>query len=1292
MTLRTQARLLPLTLLLLCCSIFEHIAFAQTATTSLRGTVHDSSGAAVPGAEVSLLEPARGITQVVQSNAEGVYRFLQIPPGGYSVSVVAAGFQQMTSTGVLLVVNTPSTLDFMLKVGADSTTVEVRAELLVNPTDATLGNNFNEKQILDLPSEGRDAVGILSLQPGVSYVGNNVDTESDSRSGAVNGARSDQTNITVDGLDNNDQLLGQAFTGVLRIPLESLQEFRVTTTNSNADAGRSSGAQVTLVTKTGTNKLHGSLYEYNRSDIGQANDWFNKNSQAQSGTPNIPGKLIRNTFGASLGGPLLKDRLFTFGNYEGQRLRETQQLLNAVPSDSLRQGLIGYIAADGSNATLSPSDLASIDQGCLASGTCPNGNGVSHAVLDLWNGKSTLPSGAAVPAYPHPNNLGATAPGADGVNIQGFSFAAPHPRNQNVVLLRLDGNVTKNGTHRIFVRGNLQDDAESSAPQFPGQPASSIIQTNNKGISAGYTAQLSASLINNFRYAFVRQGVSTAGQNNYSYVGFWNMSSQVAFTPTTNVHVPVNQFLDDVTKTMGNHTLQFGGNWRLITNNRQSNAKNFTYASPHPTWLQQGGIANTGQDLDPGISPTLAPVSSDFGAAYDAAVTDVTGILGSITAVYNQTETGFLPQEALVPRKFKSNELEFYAQDSWHVNDSLQLTFGLRYTLLQPPYEANGNQVAPSMSLNTFFKDRVAAMAMGQTSRPQITFALSGKANGGKPYWQYDYKNIAPRFAFAYSPSGLDGFAQHLFGAKGKSSIRGGFGIFYDHFGEGIVNTFDRQGSFGLTTSLTNPSTISTTNCVARFIGLTSIPATNACPTSPNGPPVPELPAQPSAGFPSVPPGMNTNGSFAIAFGLDDKLKTPYSYGFDLSMDRELPNNFLLELSYVGRLGRRLLQEVDLAAPLNITDPGSGTTYFQAATQLAKLGNAGTSEDQVQPIAYWENMFPQAAGAAGISGYAPGTPANPTATQNIYDLYYGNPNNAALALQTLDTSCFPGCSKLGQFAYYDDQFSSLYSWRSTGVSSYNALEVTVRRQVGRLQGDFNYTFSKSLDENSNAERINELENGGGSAVAYSGQVVNAFSPHQFYAPSDFDTRHQINANVVYELPFGRNARWGAGSSRLLDAFIGGWQLSGLVHWTSGYPFSVSTYAFATDFEQDAKAVLIGTKPKTGTFYDAQGNPNIFKDGVNAIKAFRYAYPGEAGQRNNLRGPGYFGIDASLGKEWKVVEGNVLRFSWDTFNATNSVRMDDGSVSNYLYYAQSLGYYSKTLTSPRVMQFGLHYAF
>jgi len=1261
---------------------------AQVSTTSLHGLILDTAGAVINSAQVTLRNSAEGFSRSVATNDRGEYQFLQVPPGTYVVTASAAGFAAARNESVVLLVNTPATLNLILQVGKAETTVNVTGEAsAVNTVDATLGNAFDSSQIAFLPSEGRNAVELLSLQAGVTYVGNQVNVGADSRGGAVNGARSDQTNVTVDGLDNNDQLEGYAFTGALRVPMDSLEEFRVTTTNANADSGRSSGAQVSLVTKSGTNHFHGSLYEYNRTLFGAANDWFNKESQLSTGLPNKPGQLIRNTFGTAIGGPVIKNRLFFFGNYEGQRSREAVQTNQAVPSANLRRGIVTYCSSNcglsnEANVTLQPGDIAALDQGCTG---CPNGPGVNQAVLNLWNGEATLPGGTPIPAYPMPNTY--TSFGSDGFNILGYTFAAPQPASLNTYLLKLDYSLTNSGNHRLFLRGNLQDDNTHVAAQFPGLPPSQTLTNNSKGIAVGYTAVLSSGLINNLRYGFVRQGLGRAGSNPYSYVEFWNMSDILSFARTVNVNVPVNQFVDDVTWTRGTHSFQFGGNWRIINNNRFSNEQNFFYGSVHPTWLYGGGVAGTGQNLDPG------DVDPSFGYAYDAAITDVTGIIGSISALYNQNKSGnFLPTGTLIPRHFKSNELEFYAQDAWHVRSNLQLTLGVRYTVLQVPYETSGNQVAPTPSLSSFFKGRTAAMNAGQVYRPTISLDLAGKANGKSPYWNPDYGDVAPRIAFAYSPKPSTRVGRKLFGDSGKTSIRGGYGIYFDHFGQGVVNSFDREGSFGLTTYLENPSGVQTTDCVARFVSLTQIPTFAGC----GGP---ELPGAPTAGFPSTPPGIGANGSFAITWGIDNSMKTPYSHVVDFSITRELPSKFVVELSYVGRFGRRLLQEVDMAEPVNIKDPRSGMTYFQAATMLAKLANANTPESSIAPIAYWENLFPAAAGTAGIYGSAPGIPANPTATQNIYDLYYANNPNFIYALQSLDAPtpdypCFPACSSLGAYAFWDDQFSSLYSWRTTGTSNYNAFQATLRRHAGGLEFDLNYTFSKSLDENSNAERVNEYEQGTGigsfSGVGYSGQVINSWDTHGLYGPSDYDTTHQLNANWLYDVPVGRGKRFGENWSRLEDAVLGGWQLSGLTRWTSGYPFSISTYAFATNYEQDGRAVLVGAAPTGLSFQN--GVPNVFKAGPNAANSFRYAYPGEAGQRNNLRGPGYFGLDMSLGKNWRFTESQALRFSWDVFNVTNAVRFDVGTINQYLLYGTTLGNFSETLSKPRVMQFGLRYSF
>lgn len=262
------------------------LVHAQVGTTSVRGTVADEKGGVLPGAKVALSQPETGFTREMITDSVGAYQFLQLRPGTYTLQVSSKGFAT-SRQAVELLVDSPATMNIALRVGTTETIVEVTGEApLINLQDATIGNAFNGQQVASLPFEARDPVGMLSLQPSVAFIGNEIDSNNDTRNGAVAGARSDQTNITLDGLDNNTAG-GYAFEGALRSTMDSLQEFRVTTTAGNADSGRSSGAQVSLVTKSGTNNWHGSAYEYYRPTF-VANDWFNKKAQLESGLSNRP--------------------------------------------------------------------------------------------------------------------------------------------------------------------------------------------------------------------------------------------------------------------------------------------------------------------------------------------------------------------------------------------------------------------------------------------------------------------------------------------------------------------------------------------------------------------------------------------------------------------------------------------------------------------------------------------------------------------------------------------------------------------------------------------------------------------------------------------------------------------------------------------------------------------------------------------------------------------------------------------------------------------------------------------
>jgi hypothetical protein len=1282
------------TLLVALLLILQVSSFGQSATASLRGTVTDSKGAVLQGASVTISDPTTGFSHAAKTDGQGVYQLLQVPPATYVLTVNAAGFAAVKQE-VVLQVSLPATLNVAMQVKGEAVTVEVTGEAVpVNTTDATLGSVFDTRQVLNLPFEGRNPAEILSLQPGVAYIGSSTTFSqadaagnprdlNDTRNGAVNGGRSDQANITLDGVDDNDQLGRHAFQGAVRSTLDSVEEFRVTTAGQNADQGRSSGGQVSLVTKSGTNDFHGSLYEYNRSSFGQANDWYNKQTELANGLANTPEHLVRNTFGGAIGGPILKNRLFFFGTYEGQRTDESAQVTRNVPGLTLRAGSVSYPDVNGNTVTLNAAQIKSMDTNCIGLGTCPLGNGPDPAVLKVFN------------QYPTPNSTGCA--NFDGFNISCFSFSAPNPQRLNTTIAKLDYIVDQAGKHRVFVRGNYQQDALSSAPQFPGEPPALTTGNNSRALAAGYTATLSNTLINNFRYGFTRQSTAQSGLQTGPSVRFRFIDDLNPFTSTRANYLPVHNWNDDITWTRGKHTFGFGGNIRLINNVRTSNATSFNDALANPLFLAQAP-AGSGGSLDPAAFgfPAVNPNQTQ---PYDNGVVDMVGILSQVTGNYNFTKTGAaLSQGEPVPRHFRSWEYEGYVQDSWRTTPNLTLTAGLRYTFLETPYETTGTQAAPNISMNNFVNERGRDMLLGQAIEPIISFNLSGQANGKKPYWPYDHKDFGPRVAFAYSPHADSGFWHSVFGNAGKSSIRGGFGIVYDHFGEALVSTFDENGTFGLTTGITNAASIQTIDGGARFTALGQIPVRSLDGQL--------LAPAPVGAFPKTPPVSTvTNPVQQIAFGLDDKLRTPYSELIDLSLSRELPHGFILETNYVGRLGHRLLQQRDMAMPLDIVDQKSHTDYFTAATEFSKQVYAGTKTANVQPIPYWQNLFPAAKGVdmTGITGDCINNdvvPASPTATQSMYELYacntgpFGTAFGESNALNILDTFCLPSClnQQPGQqgtpFQFYSPQYTALYAWSSIGTSSYHALQAVLRsRQMHGLQFDFNYSFAHSIDIGSDAERVSTF--GGLSAI------INTWAPQQLKGDSDFDTRHTINANFVYELPVGKGKQFGSGWGALPNTIFGGWQLSGLGRWSSSLPFSIGNGGtFPTNFQLPGTVFTNGTVPATGKTY-VNGTPNVFKtqDPGALTQDFRFAYPGESGQRNNFRGDGFFGIDMGLSKIFAITERQNVKFSWETFNITNSNRFDVQQISDNIQNPASFGQYNApALTTARVMQFALRYSF
>jgi hypothetical protein len=1212
-------------------------AYAQNATTSLRGVVKDPSGAVVPGATITLLNSSTGQSFSATSKGSGEYQLTQLPPAKYNISVEAKGFGTLTQTAELLV-NQPATVDFTLSLQANSVVVNVSAAAeTLNTTDASLGHSVDNVTIQALPSETRNVPDLLSLQPGVFFLPQPTDPRmQDSRSGSVNGGRSDQGNITLDGIDDNDQVNGFAFTGVLRETQDSIEEFRVTTSNANADAGRSSGAQVSLLTKSGTNSFHGAAYEYNRPTITVSNDFFNKNAELTSGLPNIPGKLIRNIFGADVGGPIIKDKLFFFGNYEGSRLAESAQITQETPTASYKAGTINY-----GTGSFSPAQVKSLDAGCQVcnSAAYPPGPGPDPNALAYF---ATLPTANS-------NTVG------DGFNEGSYSFASPNPKTLNTAIAKFD--YLPNEKHRIFARGNLQKDTTGGTENFPGQGPSSELIDNTKGMTFGDTWSFSPNLVNDIRYGYIRQGYGQSGVGSGDYVDFRGLASPTAETRTTIISVPVNNIVDNLNWTKGKHNIEVGGNWRLIHQNRSSDSNSYNSASSNPYWL--GGTA-----------PGSAQIPQSFENSYVFAYANLVGDIPSVTNVYNYkvtsaTSAALLADGATIARAFKANEYEYYIQDSWRVLPNLTLTFGIRHTLLQTPYETKGQQVTPTIDTHAWYQEREAAAQSGQVYEPDLQFSPSGPYYGKPGFYPKSKNNIAPRFAIAYSPDA-------------KTSIRAGFGIFYDHYGEGLVNQFDQNGgSYGLGAAVTNPAGEQTYEGSPRYTARNVVPFSNGA-------------GAPTETFPYTAP----QGNFAITWGIDSKLKTPYSESIDFSVQRELPKGFTLETTYVGRLGHHLLQSLDLAEPVDFVDPAGGGDYYTAGSELSALvdKNGGNPNATVPTIPYFEHVFPFMA----FGGQS--------ATQNIYSnewAPYRSNLGATSALADIDFFCVYTLSSgaCPPTKFWQDQFSSLYALDTIGNSYYNAGQITLRHPPSHgLSVDLNYTYSRSIDYGSDAERTSEFSDSQAVNVAGSfSDILNTWRPQLNRGVSDFNTTHLLTTDAVYQLPFGRGKAFVNGGNWLSDAFIGGWQLSGIFRMSSGLPFSLFEPGWTTDWQIESYGVVTdkaqaGVKKQivSGGIPQFFKNANGINNGVDTGTPVRLPYPGEAGERNNLIADGYFDLDDGLSKSWKLGEYGGLRFS-EVYNVTNAVRFDPASIGSGLT-GGNLGVASTELTQPRRMQFSLRYDF
>jgi hypothetical protein len=1201
-------------------------------TSSLQGVVTDLQSAAIADAVVSLINQETSAQRKVLASPVGAYSFPQVPPGSYRVEVQKPGFRTFSSQ-IRLQINTPATLNVQLEIGQVTETVNVSEEAVaINTQNATIGSPFTEVQVRQLPLQTRNVVELLALQPGVTSTGQ------------VLGAKADQNNVTLDGVDVNDSQGANGFVAVLPIPLDSVQEFRTTVAGQGADQGRSAGGQVSVVTKSGSNQWHGSLYEFHRNVKTAANNWFS--NRAGIAREN----LIRNQFGASLGGPMVRNRAFFFVNWEDRTDRSAAAQSRVVPTETYRNGIIQLRTNNGIQQ-LTPGEIRQID---------PLGLGASSFMLDQLK------------KYPLPNDL--LNGGDRGLNFATFRFNAPYKRDDRAYVAKMDFNLDRSAMHTLSVRGTLTDNVRddlNNLSQFPGQEAASKLLENHRGLSLRYTGVLTPTLVNVFNYGLTRLGSQQSGVKGAA-VNF-TPANLTAFPRAITRIQPTHNFVNDTTWTKGAHSIQFGINFRIVTNDRQQDNNYPSYSYGRNT------LKGLGSDINTAAQNFLrARTGAGNLALSEAALATNTfgtlfGIINSYSGTYQYKVDGTtVPFGEPVVRVFGNEEYEMYIQDAWKVRKDLTVTAGLRYGIYQVPYEKNGVQVATTTGIDQYFAERVAASAAGIAGNAMpnafLTFALSGPTRNGPGYYRRDKNNFAPRLSMAWAPVS-DTLAGRLFG-KG-SVLRLGGAMVYDRYGSAMATSFAASGSPGLATTVTQPSNTDFTDSF-RY----------------SGGALPALPAAPQGGFPFTPPAVA--GGFGSYSAVNPNLVAPYSMLLNLNYARPLPGKMTIELGYIGRLSRKGILRQDYFQPLTqFRDAASGMTWTQASGILRDFRESGITPAQVRAnpailpvVPFFENLFPGAAGTAAGTRVA-----NASATANYFFTVYGTYAGSDLdALHDFDRvrqagtgTCF---SAYGCNTFFARQNAGMLAWVNASNPAFHGGELVLRRQVSSGWGfDFNYTFSKSMDIASGSES-------GGTST-----IQDAFNPGASRSLSDFDIRHNITANTVVELPFGKGKAFVHDIPAWANQIIGGWQVSALTKFRSGLPLTISTGGiYPTNYLSSSLAILKpgATLPQTKVGFNEIGVPGVFPD-TSVVNNFYGQYPGTVGARNLIRGPRQLNTDLSLGKRFGLPwEGHSVQVRAEAFNAFNAVNWDNPSsltLANPTTFGQITA-----AAEARVMQFALRYEF
>lgn len=1201
------------------------MAIAQGTTSRISGTVTDESGASVPNATVTATNDDTGVSYTTHSSGSGTYAFDSLQIGRYTIRVQAPGFSQYVSTGNELAIGVPTSVDPKLKPGGASETLTVEGgyDLVQTESSGNLGGIIDSTTMTQLPivgTRGRNPVGFTQFMPGV------IQNNSGNAPGGdivVNGSRDRAWNYVLDGIDDNETSSGGSNTSPSHQNPDMLAEFRVITSNPTSEFGRNSGAQVLMVTKSGTNQFHGNLFEFYQSPFLRANS-----AAAKAATPPLPrGQFVQNIPGGSLGGPIWRDKAFFFVNVELLHALSSSVVTRTVYTQQARNGQLRYISS--------------------AKGAIRNGNSGSTTPSVDSQGNVVLPAGAtlgtydmvandpahigldpAVKAYlglaPLPNNFAF----GDGLNTAGFTFTAPATDKQIDTTFKIDYNF--NAKNAIFGRFSIghqntyADVVNGGLQVFPGLPATVNTFRQPRNLAINYrlspTSKITNEMVagyNRFGYAFVNPAYATSTQTPFNpNLVTAPLSSYVG----NNRYLTTLQFVDNFTYAHGPHIFKAGTNLRYGREIDHRGSVGALNAIPQVAFSTSLNPVGSAYNAPVSSSTCGTCINSNDVGTLNSAINDLLGRIGSVTAGYvAQNLSTFKPPASTNNMDARWPEYDFYIQDTWHITPNLVLDYGLRDDMRLAPQFRGFPGLVPNQDVR-----------YGNPLTTTLQF-VPGK------FMDDRLNNFGPSVGFAWDPF-----------KDGKTSIRGNYRIAYDRINSFSFSSSVFQGLPGLTYQDTN-STVGqdVVDPTTHTFVSAGVRAQNWAP--------PALPAGATPQSLTTPPAYSLN-SLTVS---DPHMQTPTVQMWGLSVQHELVHNVVFTASYIGNHGTHLYGGYD-SNMVNYRSNGF-LDAFVAAQQgtssalMQQIVNADSRHTSGQTaVQFLQKFYPANLTNNDVAGVA-----NSFANR-LQNATTTNPNGVPLVVTAGLSPTF--------FKPYQQYLGGFYVLQTRDYSNYNGLQMQLEKRFS--QGYLitaNYTYSRAMDVRSYDPAFTVVATGSSQSAA--GTPFDFHTPSLNYGPADLDNTHVLNGYFVGDLPFGHGRRFASNSNRVVDSLIGGWQFSGDGYFQSGRPIT-----FFSGFNTFSGSV----QTPASCSGDCNGHiGGIHVENINGVNQNFWLTPAQRAQfftpatgqfsnigRNHFRQDHVWQVDANLAKRFRTYKEQNLELRFEVQNVFNVITYDTFGSQNF----------------------------